>query len=195
MSNGRQLHCFRFPWKRNACPNIVIVRWFRTRNAEAAENCFLMSPSFSIKPRSTGEKIFQIRRISTSRCNTAAHFCDYSPLISSSNFFEHCIFSFTVVSEQTFIKKCTGCKHLFIPLFIYSASVNSICKSAKCAFLYLEVYVDMTLRAILFFCGLNKFWAPCNHEIFERTFYTSFWMKRVIVICAISHVAQSYSKI
>ena len=148
---------------------------------------------FRYNPAVQRKKIFQIRRISTtSRCNTAAHFCDYSPLMSSSNLFEHCIFSFTVVSEQTFIKKCTGCKHLFIPLFIYSASVNSICKSTKCAFLYLEVYVDMTLRVILFFSGLNKFWAPYNHEIFERTFYTSFWMKRVIVICAISHVARSY---
>lgn len=136
MSNGGQLHCFRFPRKRNACPNTGVACWFRTRNAEAAENCFLMSPSFSIH-RSTGEKNISDRisgRMSTtSRCNTAAHFCDYS-LVSSSNFFVHCIFSFAVVSEQTFIKKCTGCKHLFIPLFICSASIHSICKSAKCAF-------------------------------------------------------------
>lgn len=52
MSNGRQLHCFRFPRKRNACRNTRMARSLRTRSAEATENCFLMSSSFSIYPRS-----------------------------------------------------------------------------------------------------------------------------------------------
>lgn len=75
-----------------------------------------------------------------------SHFNDF---VSSSNFFEQCIFSLTSKHSLQNLKMQT-----FVYSFIYclgSTSANSICESAKCAFLYLEVYVDMTLRAVLFF--------------------------------------------
>jgi len=181
------LHCFRFPRKRNACRNTGIARWLRTRNAEAAENCFLMSPSFSIYPRSRyGRKkyfryvAFQRHRDATQRCIFAIVLLSCPSLIFSNIAYFH---SPSLASKQS-LKKSTRCKCLFISLFIVYARQTQIAfvKAPSVLFLCLEVYVDMTLRAILFFCGLNKFWALCNYEIFERTFYTSLLTRLVIVI-------------
>jgi len=137
MSNGGQLHCFRFPRKRNACRNTGIARWLRTRNAEAAENCFLMSPSFSIYPRSRygGKKYFRYVAFQRHRDATQRRISAIV-LVSFSNFFERHVFSFAVVSEQTIIKKIYGMQ-MFVYSFIYclcSTNANSIYKSAKCAF-------------------------------------------------------------
>lgn len=119
------------------------------------------------------KKIFQKCHISTTLRDTAMHFRD-SLCVSFPNISKLYFYLLPLATRKYSWHKMHGTQIFIYSLIycLYSTSDNTAFAKAKCVFFFLPENVRRyNIKSYFVFRSLNKFWALCNHEIFERIFF------------------------